>query len=331
MKILFVGDPHIQKSNLDESERLMSWICNLAQKSKAKILFAGDLYNDFAVKRVEVEEFWDKHLRLMDNPIVLTGNHDMNSDATSSALTVHKNVCELIDTPKIIATLGCGFMPFIRENNRFSEEALSLYSKGVKLIFCHAEFNGAQYENGFYAPHGIELDKFPADLQFISGHIHTAQLFKNVWYPGTPRQLTRSDVGENKGVYLLTIKNGILIDKEFIATPEDICVPFKQIIVTPSSGDIPLMPLSDRVYVDIHGPKKFIDEVIKKIPNQAKIRTFPDQEKNTHGISESDGIPIAFMKYAQKFSEEKKLSTEITNKVIEKVYQSCPSLKMVTK
>lgn len=330
MKILFVGDPHVQRSNLDESERLMEWIRITAKKNNAKVLFAGDLYNDFAVKRVEVEEFWDKHLRSMDNPVVITGNHDMNSDATASALTVHKSICEIIDSPKMASFGDFAFMPFIRDNALFIRECLKLHSLGAKLIFCHAEFNGAQYENGFYSPHGIDPKELPTDLRFISGHIHKEQEFGNVWYPGTPRQLTRSDVGEVKGIHLLTIENNVLSKKEFIATPEEVCTPFRQITITPETVSIPVIPISDRVYVDIQGPKDFISAVLKSIPNQAKIRTFPDQDARIDKISETDGIPIAFMKYAEKFSEEKKLPEEIKNKVIQKVYSHCASLKMET-
>lgn len=324
--ILFVGDPHVQKTNLEESERLMKWIVTVAQAHNAQILLAGDLYNDFAVKRVEVEEFWNRHLRAMGRPIVLTGNHDMNSDCSSSALTVHRDQCALlVDGPMKINDVG--FLPFIRDNQVFIKEALGLYQQGVRLIFCHAEFAGSQYENGFYAPHGIDLMEMPSDLLFISGHIHKQQEFGNVWYPGTPRQLTRSDVGQTKGVWIISAATGVL-SRNFIPTPENVCVPFKQITITPDTKEIPGIPESDRVYVDIQGPKEFIDKMLKKIPNQAKIRTFPDQEKPVHGISESDGIPVAFLKYAAKYAADKQLPPEVAKAVMDKIYHKCPMLKM---
>lgn len=330
-RYLWVGDPHVQKSNLDESRRLFAWVKDQAAGLKAQVIIAGDLYNDFSLMRVEVAEFWHETLAMLSDPlygvpIVIEGNHDQTPDGTQSALTVHEDLCDLMRNPMSYGDIG--FMPFIRDNEKFIQEALSLYGRGVRTIYCHAEFQGSQYENGFYAPHGIDLSRFPTDLKFISGHIHKRQEFGNVWYPGTPRHLTRSDVGESKGIWLIDGQ-----ERRFVPTPEDVCVPFREILLTPESLSAypnigKASPSNERLYVDVRGPKDFVAKTLKILPGDAKVRTFVDAEQRTGGISESDGIPTAFIKYMSRFAAEKSMQPEVAKAVLSRIYDRCPSLRI---
>jgi DNA repair exonuclease SbcCD nuclease subunit len=218
-----------------------------------------------------------------------------------------------------------GFMPFIRNNEQFTKLALAMYERGVRTIFCHGEFDGAKYENGFYAPHGVDLKAFPSDLYFISGHIHAQQEFGNVWYPGTPRHLTRSDAGETKGIWFYETKTG---RREFVPTPVEVAEPFQEFTLTPESTLRPeQIPTSDRVFVDVRGPQEFVKATIKQLSPNVRVRSFPDQKKAAVDIKESEGIPVAFVKYASKYFMENNVSLEVAKKVIEKVYTKCPSLR----
>jgi DNA repair exonuclease SbcCD nuclease subunit len=328
MKYLFVGDPHVAKSNLEESQRLIDWIVSYTP-ADARVVIAGDLYHDFGVVRVECEEFWHRNLPRLSRPIVLTGNHDMNSDGSSSALTVHMEQCDVIRAPTGID--GIGYMPFIRDNAKFIEAALALYQEDVRLIFCHAEFDQSQYENGFYAPHGIDASQLPADLKFISGHIHKQQDVANVWYPGTPRHLTRSDAGEHKGIWLIdTADRQGLYTRLYAPTPPTVCEPFVCITVTPeTAGTLDKLKPSARLYVDLHGPKDFITKSLKKLPEGARTRTF-DTSANTataQTVKESDGVPIAFAKYLERYAVENSVNPATMEQIKARVYEQCPALK----
>jgi metallophosphoesterase superfamily enzyme len=49
-KVLYVGDPHAQISNLDESERLLNFVQESANKHEVdSIVILGDLYHTFAI------------------------------------------------------------------------------------------------------------------------------------------------------------------------------------------------------------------------------------------------------------------------------------------
>lgn len=328
-KILWVGDPHVQKSNLDESRRLFEWVVAQHKQHAAHVILAGDLYNDFSLMRVEVAEFWHEFLTKLGAAYVITGNHDMTPDGAGSALTVHSGQCRLIDKPVGPFLIGgnmgpVGFVPFMRDNEKFLAACQDLYLAGCRTIFCHADINGAQYENGFYSPSGVDISGLPQDLKLISGHIHKQQEFGNVWFPGTPRHLTRSDVGETKGIWLLDGDK-----RTFIPTPEDVCVPFREYVITPETEHLTAeLPHSDRVYVDVRGPRDFVSKTLKRIPETNRVRTFPQDEAKPAEIRESDGIPMAFLKFAAKWASSKGMTPEAAQVVLARVYEKCPSLKI---
>lgn len=329
MRYIWVGDPHVQKSNLEESVRLFDWVRAEAVSLRAQIMLGGDLYNDFSLVRVEVAVFWHETLSVLNlplygAPIVIEGNHDQTQDGAESALTVHGSLCHLMRVPTLQGNVG--FVPFIRDSAAFVTACLALYKQGARTIFCHQEFKGSQYENGFYSPHGVDLAELPADLKFISGHIHKQQEFGNVWYPGTPRHLNRSDVGEKKGIWLIDTDDGT---RTFLETPEEVCEPFREFVVTPENEDqVKGLPVSSRVYVDVRGPKEFVSRVLKKLPDEARVRTFPVDDLKQSEVSESEGIPKAFLQYMAKYSSAKQLSPELASAVLSRVYAKCPGLRI---
>lgn len=324
---IWVGDMHTQKSNLEESRRLMTWIRDLSSQHSLPVLLAGDQYNDHGIARVEVIEFWVEEFALMPfRTTALVGNHDMNQEGDASVMTAHNgNGVEVISEATHVLQKGWGAVPFYRKNEDFIKAVLELYEKGVRKVLCHQEFDGAQYENGFYAPHGVKLSDLPSDINFISGHIHKQQEFGNVWYPGAPRQLTRSDIGEQKGIWIIAFDGR----KKFIPTPEEICESFKYIKVTPETVEASI-PNSEKVYVDVSGPKDFVLDYVKKLGSdrgQVHLRTYPDPEELVSDIKESDGINIAFAKYLDRYCTNEKFSEEDRKLVSEAVYSMCPSLK----
>lgn len=338
MKLLWIGDMHVQVSNLDESQRLFDWLSSVAaNKSVDAVVFAGDQYNDFGIKRVEVDEFWHKNLAslktLKKKVYLITGNHDLNSDGSSSALTVLSGDGVIVVDKPVKICGDIGMIPFIRDNNEFTKALTSLHSQGAEVVYCHQEFNGCQYENGFYAPHGADLNLIPDGVAVISGHIHKKQKVGKVFYPGTPRHLNRSDIGEVKGIYLFDGR-----ESEFFQTPANVASPFKEVIITEAgitvdgikselSFDQIKKNFDSRTYVDIKGSKEFVIGAAGLVPDSAKIRTFiASQEVKT--VSESNGIPLAFVQFAKEYIKDKKLDDNTAMSVISKVYEKCPILRM---
>lgn len=340
MKFIFCGDTHVKKDNIESSEKLIAWLAKLADQYKATILFAGDQHDSMGVVRAEVIEFWDKAYKTINQvaqSISITGNHDLSADGLSSAMTAHEFVTSVIaDTPfPIDSKNGIWAIGFIRDFQIFRQKTILAYEKGARIIVCHAEFNGAQFENGFYAPHGFNLDAFPEDLMFVSGHIHKKQTLIDsrtgkvkVFYPGTPRMLTRSDIGQIKTVTLWDTDKQSFQD---IEVPEEVCPRFQHFIITEENiHSINLIPDSSLAYVDVKGSKDFIQSICKKISQNVKLRTLPDSllGVNTLKVKESEGIPIAFAKYLDIYKKNHNLTDQEIILIAQLIYDKMPELKV---
>lgn len=146
---------------------------------------------------------------------IIVGNHDImkkNSNDISSVdclkyiphVTVHKE-------PKILNYNGtkCLLMPW-RRNSEHEKETLESIEEHIDYMFCHTETQGVQTSPSRKHLHegGNELSTFSKFKRVYSGHIHYRQEMKNFILVGNPYQMTRSDRGNKKGVYLLDLSTG---------------------------------------------------------------------------------------------------------------------------
>jgi DNA repair exonuclease SbcCD nuclease subunit len=333
---ILVGDMHVKKEDIPEAKRFIDWLTTLALSSSSKplIIFMGDQYNDFALARVESLEFWKwAYERLNEklgpnSSLSIVGNHDMNQEETATAMSAHSNLTVLARREPVFINKTTAAIGFVRREDLFQKIISEAYAQGARTILCHAEFQGAQYENGFYAPHGFDLSKYPSDLNFVSGHIHKKQQFGNVTYVGTPRPLTRSDIGETKGVHLANLLKNSL---EFIPTPQEVCESFRSILIKEtdySDSVLESIPDSSRIYVDIHGSKEFVQKISKQLPESVKTRATYTEDNKDFEVRESEGIPSVFTKFSANYFKSTALDQNTQNEVFDRIYAECPSLKM---
>lgn len=324
---IFVGDTHVKKDNIEESKRLINWINDISiENGNIPILFAGDQYNDFGVARVEVTDFWVWAFNLLQQEVIaLVGNHDANPDMSMNFMSIHQDAALIINKPTWLNDNQLLLLPFMRDNKQFEEWTENTKAKN---IICHQEFDGALYENGFYSPNGIKTDIIGSGVELVvSGHIHKEQRFGKIWYPGNPRHITRSDIGEVKGIWKMNLKNR-KFDK--ILTPSEVCEPFSYYEITEKNPKMP-KTTSSRVFIDIKGDEAFVKKMIKKAPESAKVRTFVESLNTDIQVKESEGIPKAFFDYVLKFADTNGLGQNDTKLVLNMIYDRCPTLKVAQK
>jgi len=322
-KFIFVTDLHVTKTNLEESRRFILWLKGIQEQTGLTILFGGDQYHEFGIARVEAVHFWHWAYSQIKDSISLVGNHDMNQDGSLTFMTGHNKETLVIDVATYLSN-GVLLLPFYRKKEDFIE-AINL--SPVSRIICHQEFNGCQYENGFYSPYGAD----PADIpecveQVISGHIHKTQSFGKVFYPGNPRHLTKSDIGDKRGITIFDLTSGT---HEFMETPHEVCAPFILIELIEGQCDLKTtkIPESPKVYVDIRGSSKFVKAVLKQIPDGTKVRSFPESESSEVVVKESEGIQKAFFRYSIDYFNKNKIGNEEAKVILSKIYDTIPSLK----
>lgn len=151
---------------------------------------------------------------------IIVGNHDImrkNSNEISSVdclkyiphVNVHKQ-------PKILDYDGtkCLLMPW-RRDSQHEKETLDSIKDKIDYMFCHTETQGVQTSPSIKHLHegGNSPTVFNRFKRVYSGHIHYRQEMGNFILVGNPYHMTRSDRGNQKGVYLLDLSSG---DHKFI-------------------------------------------------------------------------------------------------------------------
>jgi DNA repair exonuclease SbcCD nuclease subunit len=138
---------------------------------------------------------------------IITGNHDIykkhDTDVNSlRAFKYIKNV-EIYEKP-FIATNGNSnilILPWIGDKE---EEEKYAKANSAEFIFAHTDIAGFRYDNGRQIIKGARLLNAKGFKRIISGHIHKRQEHDDGRgiYIGSPYHTKRSDIGNNKGVYI---------------------------------------------------------------------------------------------------------------------------------
>lgn len=301
MKLLLVGDVHAQLGSLPECGQLIDFIAQRAEELKPNyIVFLGDLYHTFAIVRVEVMDFWRKAFDRLSayQVIALVGNHDQSGTGDSHAMVAHQDQIQVVSEPFTVGNLL--LLPYYSDAGEFVRAANSFGTRPV--VICHQTFQGANYDNGFFAKDGIDLNLLPQKV-VISGHIHTESRVGKCWYPGSPRWLTLGDARHNlnKAIWYVDIDtDGGAVTHKKLETHE-VCSPIRALAETPESLFAGEFEKNARYVVDLSGPQGWIEERLAFWQGKARVRTFP-VEAVAATVRESDGIGVAFCKYAEAFS-----------------------------
>lgn len=142
---------------------------------------------------------------------MIIGNHDifMKSSNSINSLKVFKNNSRItvFEEPQRIQLGPCSalMMPW-RDGHAAEAEVLNDPTNYSDLVFCHTDIRGFTFNKTQRVEEGNDVDTFSRYKRVYSGHIHWAQHFKNVRMLGSPYELTRSDSGNTKSIWLLDLE-----------------------------------------------------------------------------------------------------------------------------
>jgi hypothetical protein len=300
MDDLVVSDLHATPDELGDVGALMGLIVSSIEQERPKrLVFLGDLHHTFAVTNVKVMGFyreWFKTLSRMCDVVAIVGNHDMPGTGaqTPHALLAYEDLIMIVDRPVVFDyTL---YLPYYADPNLFHGAVEQ--AAGFEKIYCHQEFNGAMYDNGFFAPHGA--DPSLMDVPTISGHIHTPQKLGQVWYPGAPRWRTTSDANIDRSIYRINTQGKATGQIDTGGT----CKRIWSTKIIEGGEDVVAPPYNDRDQFRFHveGTASYVqitsDDIRKNYKNPRISSVIKDKRIR---VRESDGIDVAFKKYATNF------------------------------
>lgn len=145
---------------------------------------------------------------------IIIGNHDIfmkySNEINSMKIFKHmKNVTVFEEPTKVnFGKKTAMFLPWIDDHTELAEFVKDPLN-GADLLFCHTDVKGISFNRYVKVEEGAEPENFQQYGRVYSGHIHYAQKFKNVRMLGTPYELTRSDIGNTKSVWMLDLETDI--------------------------------------------------------------------------------------------------------------------------
>lgn len=141
---------------------------------------------------------------------IVEGNHDSykkkDNDITSLSIFKTFNNVVVIQKPTLeILDDGTKFL-FVPWNGDMVEQNNVIRDIDSDFVFMHNDINSGYYDNGRPIINGVDITTIN-NKKIYSGHIHKRYNSKKFTYVGTPYQLRRSDIGNKKGIYILSKKN----------------------------------------------------------------------------------------------------------------------------
>ncbi len=177
------------------------------------VIHCGDLYdnrNQIPVEVIsEVIDIFEEMGKIL--PVhMLIGNHDISNKSTNNinspkSIKFIPNIHLYEQTTRV--TLGDRevlMMPWVEHKNE--QIALLKENSGCDYLFCHSDLNGARLHLKSVAHKNrdkIEVEEFSGYKKVYSGHIHLVQISKNFTFVGSPYEMDRNDIGNQKGVFVL--------------------------------------------------------------------------------------------------------------------------------
>jgi DNA repair exonuclease SbcCD nuclease subunit len=299
LKALLVGDLHVQVNNLEETSNLFKLIEKTATEHAVDaIVFLGDIFHTHSVVRQEVVDLLQDNLRRLSksNAIyILAGNHDGSSPTSTKINAVRQTLSHLVTVidensgPLVLGPYGLiGFT--------HSEDDFKKLLPDAQYLVCHQTFNGATYENGFYAPDGFSVESVSQYKRVIAGHIHSSQSVANITYIGTPRPVSSAEFfqlgsKESKNIFIHYSDSDSLIP---VSTLGWVRTQYRAEIVEgqDSSSIVSALknnndPLS-KIRVTLTGTEEFCKNISKDLESAQNLKIVPNILKTFNSKIDAD-------------------------------------------
>lgn len=228
-KAILIADIHFGVRAASEewqqniSDYFYNWfipfVKNLKNKKDYSLLVLGDVFDNRNAINIEVNNLAINVFNEIASIIpvfIINGNHDLyrkTNKGVSSLKTFEsiKNITVIqepallhlgLDDEKNPCASGIA-IPYLGDQSE--EGKILIKNKTCDYAFMHTDIARMKYDNIREITAGVNVKPFKGKI--FSGHIHTRQEMKNVTYVGSPYHMNRSDIGNQKGLYILDFKN----------------------------------------------------------------------------------------------------------------------------
>lgn len=252
---------------------------------------------------------------------ILIGNHDCykkhSTDTHSSIMFSNIDNIDVIDEMKEVNASGKKllFVPWVEDKKEMQE---ILKSNSGDYLFVHDDFSGMKSNSKTVVPGGLPYAVVNKYGSVYSGHIHYGQKIKNVTMLGNPYQTSRSDIDNEKRVYLIDIVNGkeTYFVNDF--SPKFLRLDYSEI---EEMGKEKAKMLVENNFVDIlisqeDSMKDDVKDFVEELNESRKLELVPkavEEEIEDVDISASVGksIPELIDDYVDKLSYDERIKDKL--------------------
>ena len=235
-QVIFISDVHfgVRNGSIEWLENQRSYFRDFfiplikeqkKHKMKPCVVVAGDYFDnrqnvDIAVLNAAIDNMAE--ITSLCPVYVMIGNHDIykksDTDITSlRPMLDMKNVTLIYDRMELEIKCGKKFLlvSWVGDMKKENKIITDNKDKFDYLVF-HTELTGMTYANNRPIINGLQIDVCDDNCRILSGHIHKRQESKKGLYFGSPYQMDRSDIGDQKGIYIYTVGNDGVVTRSFV-------------------------------------------------------------------------------------------------------------------
>lgn len=225
-RVWFITDTHLGvRNNSNEwidiiSDYFNNWFLPLIDKEYKEgdvLIHLGDYYDsrqsvNLKVLNLGIDIAEKISSRFKDGIYIIAGNHDLwgkisNEINSLKSIKWVPNV-NIFEEPEtlILGNKKFFLMPW-RKDHEAEKDCLDNTSPHDYLC-CHTDVTGMKFNRYVNIETGVNSSHMKKFNKVFSGHIHYAQELENIKMLGSPYELTRSDMGNPKGITRLDLETG---------------------------------------------------------------------------------------------------------------------------
>jgi len=220
------------------------------------LLHCGDLYDNRTsipiIASYKVEKILSEIADILPVHLIV-GNHDLwnkgSNDVNSIRLFDHVENINVYTEPSEIKLFDkkLVLIPWVEKRLDLID---AIKDHPGDYLFCHSDLNGCRMHLSSVAHRNadkIDVFEFKGYKHVFSGHIHIRQTNKNFTFIGSPYQMDRNDMGDQKGITILDVISG-----EIDFVPNTYSPVFKRVSVT-TEVDIEMLEQykTSKDYIDL--------------------------------------------------------------------------------
>ena len=223
MKVAIITDTHFgaRNDNLNFNEYFFKFYENiffptLKERGITTCVHMGDVvdrrkYISYRIANDFRSRFIEKFKELGIDLHIIIGNHDTYYKNTNEVNAMEELVGQdrfkIYTNPEVVYFDGIPiqFIPWINANN-YDESMNALSTSPAQIVMGHLEVNGFEMYKGFKADGSYDKELFKRFDIVMSGHFHHKSDDGQIYYLGTPYQITWSDYDDPKGFHIFDTK-----------------------------------------------------------------------------------------------------------------------------